>query len=430
MHKPLSMSITVLVLLLAGCQAVDDQETYTTEDPTADTSVGTSVEDGDGLRDPSSSTVGSSTGTGTGTVDPGQLTAGEWDDNANPDVYEQYVDDFLQAGETIPAYGIHDRIQVSVVNEEGHGLSCALVHLWNADGDIGIFPAGTDGRLMLFPSRDGFADVTDLSVTVSPAEEEAGGTPLTFHNPSGSEWVLELPGTVGATPHALDLAFVIDATGSMGDEMVYVQAEVAAIVEMIQDYQADLDIRFGLIVYRDEGDEYVTRPFDFTADLSAFQSDLADQMASGGGDYPEAVHTAVEVMNTLSWRQGNVARVAFFIADAPPHDIYVDDTFAGLDETRSLGVRLFPVAASGVADLAEYVMRTMAQATMAHYVFLTSDSGIGGEHAEPHIPCYHVELLYSLMARLVIGELVGGYVPPTEDQIIRTVGDPVDGVCM
>ena len=99
------------------------------------------------------------------------------------------------------------------------------------------------------------------------------------------------------------------------------------------------------------------------------------------------------------------------------------------ESLRVGGVAIYPVAASGVAAEAELIMRTAALQTLSQYLFLTDDSGVGNAHAEPHIPCYHVERLDQAMIRMVANELSGQANQPDPEAIIRTVGNPVDGVC-
>ncbi len=69
-------------------------------------------------------------------------------------------------------------------------------------------------------------------------------------------------------------------------------------------------------------------------------------------------------------------------------------------------------------------------ATLARYIFLTDDSGIGNPHQEPLIPCYHVQTLKDLVSRVLESELAGTWIQPAPDDIIRSVGDPQDGVCV
>ena len=71
------------------------------------------------------------------------------------------------------------------------------------------------------------------------------------------------------------------------------------------------------------------------------------------------------------------------------------------EQLRSRGVQIVPVAASGVEENAEYVMRTMAALTQGRYIFLTDDSGIGNSHLKPTIGQFEVELLNKLLVRVI-----------------------------
>jgi hypothetical protein len=229
----------------------------------------------------------------------------------------------------------------------------------------------------------------------------------------------------------LQLSFVVDATGSMGDELNYLKREFKNIVAGIDRKYPAIKKEYSLIVYRDTSDDYVTRGMDFTSDLSEFQDYIDRQSAAGGGDYPEAVHSALEdAAEQLSWDEGrHVARMMFFIADAPPHDASLDQTFEQVRKLQEKRIAIYPVAASGVGDVAEEVMRATAVMTEGQYIFLTDDSGIGSSHAKPKFPCYHVEKLKDVMARMVADKLSGKRSNPSSNQIVRTVGNPDRGVC-
>jgi hypothetical protein len=172
----------------------------------------------------------------------------------------------------------------------------------------------------------------------------------------------------------------------------------------------------------------VSKTLDFTT-LSAFEAMLSPQTAGGGNDTPEAVQVGMEKLVGLSWRTGNVARLAFHIADAPPHTQDGNTVFQQVDIARRMGIRIYPVAASGADDYAEYYMRIAAETTGARYLFLTDDSGVGNSHQAPHIPCYEVEKLNLLMTRMIASELTGTRVEANPADIIRTVGNPSNGVC-
>ena len=94
----------------------------------------------------------------------------------------------------------------------------------------------------------------------------------------------------------------------------------------------------------------------------------------------------------------------FFVLDAPPHNdrkgtperIYENVLLAA-----EQGIRIIPVASSGVNTETELIMRSLAAITGGTYVFLTNDSGIGGDHLEPTIGDYEVEKLNDLMVDLI-----------------------------
>jgi hypothetical protein len=169
----------------------------------------------------------------------------------------------------------------------------------------------------------------------------------------------------------------------------------------------DVDQRYALITYRDNGDEYVCRTFDFTSSLSDLRRNLNAQSAAGGGDFPEAMDVALESASQLTWRPGQTARVLFLVGDAPPHSERASAALAAVDSLRQAGVRIYPVGASGVEKTAEVLMRTAALLTMGQYLFLTDHSGIGNAHATPDVSSFQVERLDRLMLRMIASELTG-----------------------
>lgn len=228
----------------------------------------------------------------------------------------------------------------------------------------------------------------------------------------------------------LDVALVIDTTGSMGDEIRYLQAELADIAARVHAAYPGASARWALVLYRDSGDEYVVRTFDFEANVDAFRANLAAQSADGGGDYPEASHAALLAMANLAWREGaSTARLAFWVADAPHHAEVASEQAMAVRSAADLDVHIYPVASSGIDLVTEHSMRASAQLTGGRYLFLTDDSGVGGSHLEPSIPCYFVTRLNDAMLRMVDMEMSGEYREPEAASILRTGGDPTDGAC-
>jgi hypothetical protein len=157
--------------------------------------------------------------------------------------------------------------------------------------------------------------------------------------------------------------------------------------------------------YKDDGDAYVVRSFPFTTDVPMVISQIAAQSADGGGDYPEAVHAALsDAVFDHDWSSSARARLMFIVLDAPPHDTQA--IRASLTESvlgaAEQGIRVIPLGASGIDKSTEFLMREFDIATGATYTFLTGHSGIGGEHLEPTIGEYQVELLNDLLVRLIV----------------------------
>jgi len=379
--------------------------------------------------------AGGSGGGGT-QVQSGVLTAGDVDDNLNFAAFQRYLNTMLQSdsGQVLPAVSLADRVTIRVVDVDGRPVSHARVSVaGDSPAPLVESLAGADGVFYFFPAFDGAGTETRFTARVSPPGSDGPSLALPFDlNALGEARVLiaGLGEAISARPDALDLMFVMDTTGSMGDEMQYLTTEFRDMVAAIHSAFPDVSMRFGLVVYRDIGDEYVVRAFDFTDSVDTMQQQLERQAAGGGGDYPEAMEQALSAAIERSWRAGNTARLLFLVADAPPHD---ENLAAALDQAhlaRRQGLRIYPLAASGVADTAEYLMRIMAVATHSRHLFLTDDSGVGNEHAEPKVPCYVVTRLDQLLIRVISAELSGQRVEPTPEQIIRSAGRIEGGACV
>jgi hypothetical protein len=321
-------------------------------------------------------------------------------------------------GESLPRLAMGERIVVRVINGKNEPVAGAVVQLYD---DAGQQPVGSwrrtdsDGRVVLLSSADQFPTDRELVARVVwMGPYRTDGQPQT-PPPQPSEKVergaiettLVLADSPRNLPQQLDLSLVIDTTGSMSDELEYLKTEIDAIAAMVHKRFPNVDQRYSLVVYRDEGDEYVSRKFDFTSSLSEFQAQLSAQRASGGGDYPEAMHVALEQAESLDWRKDNAARVMFLVADAPPHRRFSGDTLRAMQLLRAKGVTIFPVAASGAQEEAEFVLRGAAFLTRGRYLFLTDHSGVGNPHARPNVPDFEVERLDQLMIRMIAWKLSG-----------------------
>nr|WP_314498443.1 T9SS type A sorting domain-containing protein [uncultured Chryseobacterium sp.] len=203
----------------------------------------------------------------------------------------------------------------------------------------------------------------------------------------------------------LDIAFVVDATGSMGDEISYLQSELLDVLKNVENKLKNTDVRYGSVFYRDHGDEYVTRKFDFSDKAENLTDFIKKQNAGGGGDFPEAVVEAMDIsVNGLKWSEENSTKIMFLILDAPPHqsEENIEKLFRYVKMAAKKGITIIPLAASDADKQTEYLMRTFALLTNGTYTFLTNDSGIGNNHIKPTIDSYEVEKLNDLLLRLIL----------------------------
>lgn len=333
-------------------------------------------------------------------IDPraGLLTGGEWNDNENWDFWNSlyssnnYGADWAGYLETWRT-GMEYRAAVTVRDSSGAAVSGAKV---SGMGTSAV--TDNKGRAYLFWAK------SEMSGGAEEFTVEYGGSTQTFTETVNGDIEPEftLDGAAKPVPKSLDLMIMCDTTGSMGDELEYLVCELEDVVTRIRSENANVPTRISVNFYRDEGDEYVVREYPFTTDLAAAVTAISEQTADGGGDTPEAVHTALKSAVSHNWDEDSV-KVMFLVLDAPPHgDVQIiDETVKHVGEAAEKGIRIVPVAASGVDKSCEYLLRSMALKTGGTYTFLTNDSGIGYDHIEPTIGSYDVEKLNDMMVRIV-----------------------------
>src|SRR3970040_1001685 len=122
----------------------------------------------------------------------------------------------------------------------------------------------------------------------------------------------------------VEVAFVLDTTGSMGPLIEGAKRKIWSIATSIVDANPEAEVRMALVAYRDIGDEYVTKKFDLTTDIQGLYGELLAFRARGGGDWPESVNEALDIAVTkLNWSKGReICRIIFLVGDAPPHMNY------------------------------------------------------------------------------------------------------------
>jgi Mg-chelatase subunit ChlD len=295
-----------------------------------------------------------------------QVKAGEWDDNANYRDFTKYIGQQGSLG--IRSIDVSSRRFLVVEDAQGQGVpSCKITVRDSAQGSFALTTAAS-GRAILFPRAAKLSGAKLVASTSCLGKSVSQSFDLT--EPDG-EVTLKLAESRKLGEKAtIEVVFVLDSTGSMSEEIQGVKDTLQAVVGKL-DRRAKM--RVGLVEYKDKGDELVTRTYPMTTDLASLSAKIAGIEASGGGDIPENVNAGLAVaISQMQWSEAADARVAFLIADAPPHLDY--DDVPSYDKTAleasKKGIKLFTVSASGMDDLGQAVFRQVAQVTGGTNMFV------------------------------------------------------------
>lgn len=136
----------------------------------------------------------------------------------------------------------------------------------------------------------------------------------------------------------LDIALVIDTTESMQFVIDEVKQSLTRLVTSIQ--RMVPTSRIGIVVYRDQGDEYVVKWTDLSFRTDKLRDFLSNISASGGGDWEEAVLEGLDAaINELTWRKKS-KRIIILVGGSPPHPEDVEEVRAMIQSFRASGGHL------------------------------------------------------------------------------------------
>lgn len=307
------------------------------------------------------------------------VKAGEWDDNAN---FRDFRSFLASAPGNLQRDDLSGRHFLVVRDRSGRPMPGCKIAIRDEQQRTTSLVTTASGRAILFPRAEGLAG----SKLVATTSCSGGSAERSFALDGERDGVvdLRLPGERGDLGmRTVDLAFVLDTTGSMSQEIEAVKATIQKVAGALAKEQ--VGVRVGLVEYKDRSDNLVTKTYPFATDLTAFARQVSGLGAGGGGDTPEDMNAGLHAaMTELAWSDRSIARLAFVIADAPPHLDYQDGPRYGDDTKRAAhrGIQLFTVAASGMDLTGQAVFRQMAQYTGGTELFVlrggTSPSAQGG----------------------------------------------------
>lgn len=361
-----------------------------------------------------------------GEIKAGQMTAKAQNDN---DAYEEWKNLFNNASPNEPdggrfaeyqnndwAYDTMHRVKITVKNGEEPVFGAKVVY-YDESQNKWISRTDKAGVAYLFPKSE------SGSVTVSSGESER----VVAFSAEQKDLTVDLAESDGQI-NLIKIMFVIDATGSMGDEMRYITAELTDVVSRVAEQANQVRIDLALLFYRDDGDKEKFAYSDFVTvttkeGLEEQLKVLKEQRAEGGDDYPEAADEAAVMAVEKDWGEENSTKLMFLVLDAPCHGEKenIARCASAVKTAAEKGIRICPILCSGAdlwveeglpARITEYLTRMGALLTGGTMIFVTDDSGIGGEHVDPDLPDVTVEKMNDLLVRLIVGYHTGDFGTP------------------
>ncbi|CCY08258.1 von Willebrand factor type A [Coprobacillus sp. CAG:698] len=334
-------------------------------------------------------------------IKAGVLTGSVVFDNENYEFWNKLISNnqngkgLFEEYENKYSFNTKNRVRIQVKNAPN-------VSVEMTDGSFATF-TDANGYAYLYPEK--IEDKYEVYITYNDVNKDKKKIKATIKNDD----VISLTDKTYKND-VIELMFVIDTTGSMGDEINYLKVEIDDVISEIQEKNPNTIIKLALLFYRDKGDEYVTRYFDFTQDIQKQKNNLSNQNANGGGDFEEAVYKALGEAVDKQWSSSSETRVLVHVADAPSHDNEVKEWNKNVLKLTKKGIKVISVASSGIDKKTEYFFRSQSMITGGCYVYLTDDSGVGGTHIEATTEVKPVvEYLNKLLIRLINGYHTGNY---------------------
>jgi Mg-chelatase subunit ChlD len=177
----------------------------------------------------------------------------------------------------------------------------------------------------------------------------------------------------------LEMVFVLDTTGSMGGLIEGAKQRIWGIINEVMQKPSKPRVRVGLVAYRDNGDEYVTRILPLTEDLDKAYTTLMDYRANGGGDTPENVRKALaEGVRNAGWSpsKNGLAQIVFLVGDAPPQEYEQEPDVLVTTAEAVRKNMIVNTIQCGTAPDTTTIWQTIARRGEGKYFAIAQDGGV------------------------------------------------------
>ncbi len=331
----------------------------------------------------------------------GQLTAGEWKDLDNWSFWDELMKDQQFATyQNFWGFYPEDRFELKLSDKAGRPLVNVKVNLLNTAKEV-VWSTMSDnkGSACLWGNFYGGDDKQfQFQVLHSNGDTKIPAIP---YSDGLNSVELEMPCVANKM---IDVAFVVDVTGSMTDELRYLKSEISDVIDRAKTDELDVDLRTAAVYYAGETQTHVLKSSPLTEKSNKTIRFMKTSRRANGEQY-EAVDQGLGLaIRDLDWNDEAMARIVFILLDAAPSNRseVKESLHKMIQEAAGKGIKVIPVAASGTDKSAEFLLKFMAMGTNSTYTFLTNHSGIGHNHIAPEAASYNVETLNDLLVRLII----------------------------
>lgn len=123
----------------------------------------------------------------------------------------------------------------------------------------------------------------------------------------------------GGSKNKVQVCFVMDCTGSMGEWIGAAKSQVISIADTIAAEAGAMTVEFSFVCYRDFSENENIVSTDFTTEVPSIKAFVATLEAIGGGDFPEDMAGGLAEASRMKWDGGNAVKFVVVVADAPCH---------------------------------------------------------------------------------------------------------------